>query len=66
MFVSVCPGCAYTVSCTVQELAMAHVQIEKADTRKEAARRKLIRFLLQLFIKIFFWGGGGGVGGGGV
>lgn len=43
MFVSVCPVCAYKALCTVQELAMAHVQIEKADTRKGAARKTLIR-----------------------
>lgn len=60
MFVSVCPGCAYKVLCTVPELAMAHVQIEKADTRKGAARRKLISFLfhcnfLVLVCLFCFW-----------
>lgn len=37
---------------------MAHVQIEKADTRKGAARKTLIRVLLKLFFK---WKGGGAI-----
>lgn len=43
MFVSVCPVCAYKALCTVQELVMAHVQIEMADTRKGAVWKTLIR-----------------------